>query len=95
MRGDSPKFRPPPLDAAGRFSIERLDPALRFRLLVTSPGSRIRRTGLLDPLEGSVELTLQPAPTDGAFDIRGLPPEVYSIHLFVKGCEANPDAMPF
>lgn len=49
-------------DEQGRFAITQLDPALRFRLLLTHPQMQSLLTRPLDPADGPVELRLAPRP---------------------------------
>lgn len=51
-------------DDRGRFTIERVSPSLKFRLVLTRPGHRTLQTKLIDPSEGPVSLTLDALPTD-------------------------------
>jgi hypothetical protein len=51
-------------DATGRFWISDLDPALTFRVLVSSPGKKAQLTKLTDPLGGPFEVKLEDAPQD-------------------------------
>lgn len=55
-------------DDAGQFELRELDPMLKFQLLCTAPGKEAHLSKLIDPLLGSLTITLEPAPTD-------LPPE--------------------
>jgi hypothetical protein len=51
-------------DQQGRFSIFDVDPSLKFRLVVTSPGLRTLPTVLIDPSAGPLSLTLDELPTN-------------------------------
>ncbi len=51
-------------DSAGQFLLEDLDPALKFRLLVSMPGKKAQLTKLSDPLDGELKVSLTDAPTD-------------------------------
>jgi hypothetical protein len=55
-------------DPIGRFVISDLDPALKFRVLISSPGKKALLTKLTDPLSGPFEVKLEEAP-------QGIPPE--------------------
>lgn len=49
-------------DEAGQFQLTKLDPTLKFRLLIAAAGRKSVQTKLLDPQDGLVEITLPPAP---------------------------------
>lgn len=51
-------------DAEGRFNLERVDPSLKFRLVLTKPGRRTLQTKLVDPTEGPLSLMLAELPAD-------------------------------
>jgi hypothetical protein len=51
-------------DTDGRFTISKLDPSLKFRLVLTMPGHRTLQTKLIDPLDGPLSLTLEQLPDD-------------------------------
>lgn len=51
-------------DKQGRFSINDLDPSLKFRLVLTMPGRRTLQTELIDPLDGPLSLTLEDLPAN-------------------------------
>ena len=55
-------------DGAGQFTIPALDPTLKFRVLISSPGKQAQLTGLIDPAVERVGVTLLDLPKD-------LPPE--------------------
>jgi hypothetical protein len=51
-------------DGAGRFTLRSLDPSLKFRLLVSSPGKKPVMTKLIDPLTDKAGITLKDFPKD-------------------------------
>jgi len=51
-------------DPQGRFLIAGLDPALKFRILVSAPGKRSQLTPLTDPLAGPLAVALADLPKD-------------------------------
>jgi len=51
-------------DSHGGFRLAKLDPTLKFRLLIALPGRKIFQTKLIDPLDGPVDVTLQQLPDD-------------------------------
>jgi hypothetical protein len=69
-------------DAAGRFAIPGLDPALKFRVLISSPGKQAQLTKLIDPIFEPVEVKLADAP-------QGIPPE-----RVVQGRVTDDDGVP-
>ncbi|MFO0808339.1 MAG: carboxypeptidase-like regulatory domain-containing protein [Gemmataceae bacterium] len=46
-------------DAEGRFEFRGLDPALKFRVLVTTPTTKAHLTKLVDPQQGDVRIALE------------------------------------
>jgi len=53
-------------DPRGHFLIAGLDPALKFRVLISAPGKRSQLTPLTDPLAGPLAIALADLPKDVA-----------------------------
>jgi hypothetical protein len=51
-------------DDRGRFEIRSLDPALQFRVLVSSPQKKARLTELVDPLHSELKVILEEPPVN-------------------------------
>lgn len=51
-------------DEVGEFQLKKLDPKLKFRLLIAAPGRKTVQTKLVDPQAGPVQITLPPAPAN-------------------------------
>lgn len=51
-------------DKQGRFTINNVDPSLKFRLVLTMPGYRAQQTNFIDPLDGALSLKLDDLPDD-------------------------------
>jgi len=51
-------------DGVGRFTLRSLDPSLKFRLLISSPGKKAVLTKLIDPLTDKAGITLKDFPKD-------------------------------
>lgn len=61
-------------DAQGQFTIQDVDPSLKFRLVLTKPGRRTIQTELVDPADGPLSLLLEklPAQLDAARIVSGV-----------------------